>query len=313
MNNEKDKPPSRLALRKYLIIGLFALILAALINVKLPHDPGRYKVGDIARETVRSPSTFVLPGTDIEMKKGEVIVREGQKVGPDDVRKLAGLRETEKNRSPVTLKMLFLFLIFFSFIAIVFEFADRNIKKFNLSEKDLIFSASLTTFTIFLVKLSLTLFDRFVPDYGSLLFYAFPLFLFGIVMRVVLFSEAVLVFSTILAVAVTLTVENGISIFTYAFLGNLVASYFSGQVENRTTMLGAGFFSALVMSFVMFLFHVLLGYPLGDVPFKITLILLGGMASSSGDRRSSAGHRACLRLHDQFQAPRAGKSGAPFA
>ena len=82
MNNEKDKPPSRLTLRKYLIIGLFALILAALINVKLPHDPGRYKVGDIARETIRSASTFILPGTDIEMKKGEVIVREGQKVAP---------------------------------------------------------------------------------------------------------------------------------------------------------------------------------------------------------------------------------------
>ena len=176
--------------------------------------------------------------------------------------------------------MLFLFLIFFSFITIVFEFADRNIKKFSLSEKDLIFSASLTTFTIFLVKLSLTLFERFVPDYGSLLFYAFPLFLFGIVMRVVLFSEAVLVFSSILAVAVTLTVENGISVFTYAFLGNLVASYFSGQVENRTTMLGAGFFSALAMSLVMLFFHFLMGYPLGDVPFKITLILLGGMASS---------------------------------
>jgi cyclic-di-AMP phosphodiesterase PgpH len=280
MKNEKDKPPSRLALKKYLIIGLFALVLAALIDARLPHDPGRYHLGDIAKETVRSPSSFVVPGTDIDIRKGEVIVREGQKVGPEDARKLTGLRDVEKNRSPFTLHVLPLFFIFFSFIVIVFEFADRNVKKFNLSEKDLIFSASLTAFTVFLIKVSLTVFDRFVPDYGSLLFYAFPLFLFGIVMRVVLFSEAVLVFSTILAVAATLTVENGIGIFAYTFLGNLVASYFSGQVEKRTTMLGAGFFAAVAMSVVMFFFHVLLGYPIGDVPLKITLILLGGVASS---------------------------------
>ena len=45
-------------------------------------------------------------------------------------------------------------------------------------------------------------------------------------------------------------------------------------------MLGAGFFSALIMSFVMLLFHLLLGYPLTEVPLKITLILLGGVGSS---------------------------------
>jgi cyclic-di-AMP phosphodiesterase PgpH len=280
VKNEKDKPPSRLSLRKYLVVCLFSLVLAILIDVKLPHDPGRHRVGDIASQTVRAPSGFVLPGTDIEVKKGEVIVREGQKIGHDDALKLASLREIEKNRSPLTLHLLALFFVFFSFVTIVFEFADRNIKKFSLSEKDFIFAASLTAFTVFLVKVSLVIFERFVPDYGSLLFYAFPLFLFGIVMRMILFSEAVIIFSTILGVAVALTVENGISIFTYTFLGNLVASYFSGQVEKRTTMLGAGLFSALAMSFVMFLFHVLSGYSLVDVPVKITLIILGGIGSS---------------------------------
>lgn len=280
MKNEKDKPPSRLSLRKYVIIGLLALLLAAVANVKLPHDPGHYRVGDIAKQTVRSPSTFVLPGTGVDVRKGEVIVREGQKISAEDSQKLLRLREIEKGRSPVTTQMPLLFLLFFCFIAIVFEFADKNIKKFHLSERDLIFSASLTAFTILLLKVSLVVFGRLVPDYGPLLFYAFPLFLFGLVMRVVLFSEVVLVFSTILAFAVALTVENGISAFTYTLLGNLVASYLAGQVENRTTMLGAGVFSAVIMAFVVFIFHLLLGLPLHDLPVKATLILIGGIASS---------------------------------
>ena len=176
--------------------------------------------------------------------------------------------------------MFFLFFIFFSFITIVYEFADRNIKKFSLSEKDFIFSAALTVFTVLLIKVSLVVFERFAPDHASLLFYLFPLFLFGIVMRIILFSEAVVVFSTILGVAAAFIVDNSLPIFVYAFLGNLVASYFSGQVEKRSTVLGAGFFSALIMSFVMCLFHGLLGRPFAELPLTVTLILLGGVGSS---------------------------------
>ncbi len=280
MKSEKDKPPSRLPLRKYLILVLFSLILAGLINVKLPQRINQYQVGDIASETIRAPSSYAPPDSDISLKKGEVIVREGQKISSEDVQKLTLLQQMEKKRKAITGQMPLLFLIFFAFVAIIFEFADKNIKKFRLSEKDLIFSASLTAFTVFLIQLALMIFNRFAPDYASVLFFVFPLFLFGIVMRIVLFSEAVLVFSTILAVSVAFTVENGFPIFIYAFLGNLLASYFSGRVEKRVTMLGAGFFSALVMAFVMFLFHVLLGYPLSDVPLQSGLILLGGVGSS---------------------------------
>ncbi len=280
MKSEKDKPPSRFPFRKYIILVLFSLVLAGLINVKLPQRINQYQVGDIASETIRAPSSYAPPDSDVSLKKGEVIVREGQKISSEDLQKLTLLHQMEKKRKAITGHMPLLFLIFFAFVAIIFEFADKNIKKFKLSEKDLIFSASLTAFTVFLIQLALMVFNRFAPDYASDLFFIFPLFLFGIVMRIVLFSEAVLVFSTILAVSVAFTVENGFPIFIYAFLGNLLASYFSGRVERRVTMLGAGFFSAVVMAFVMFLFHLLLGYPLSDVPLQSGLILLGGVGSS---------------------------------
>ena len=280
MKSEKDKPPSRFTLRKYLAVVLFSLILAVLVDIRLPLQSGHYQIGDIAARNIRSTADYKVPGSDVSVKKGEVIVREGQRIGPEEERKLAGMADLEQKRPPITGHVFFLFFLFFSFITIVYEFADRNIKKFSLSEKDFIFAAALTVFTVLLVKVSLAVFERFAPDHASLLIYIFPLFLFGIVMRIILFSEAVFVFSTILGVAVAFIVDNSLSIFVYAFLGNLVASYFSGQVEKRSTVLGAGFFSALIMSFVMCLFHGLLGYPLADLPLKITLVLLGGVGSS---------------------------------
>ncbi len=280
MKSEKDKPPSRFALRRYLAIILFSLILALLVDIRLPLQSGHYQVGDIATRNIRSTANYKVPGSDASVKKGEIIVREGQRIGPEEERKLAGLNDLEQKRLPVTGHSFFLFFIFFSFITIVYEFADRNIKKFSLSEKDFIFSATLTVFTVLLIKVSLAAFEWFIPDHASLLFYIFPLFLFGIVMRIILFSEAVVVFSTILGVAAAFIVDNSLPIFVYVFLGNLVASYFSGQVEKRSTVLGAGFFAALIMSFVMCLFHGLLGYPLAELPLTVTLILLGGVGSS---------------------------------
>jgi putative nucleotidyltransferase with HDIG domain len=280
MKSDRDKPPSHIIVKKYIILFLFSLVLAGLINVKLPHQPHRYQPGDIARGNVRSSLDYAVPNSDIVVKKGEVVVREGQKITPEDAQKIAALREVQKERTPITRQIIFLFLIIFSLVTIVFEYADRNIKKFSLSEKDLIFAVLLTTFMVLLIKASLMIFDRLTPDFAPDLFYLFPIFLFGIVMRIILFSEAVFVFSTILGVAVALTAENGLSIFAYAFLGNLVAAYFSGQVEKRSTVLGAGVFAAFVMSFVVALFHVMLGNPLGDLPLKVAFIILGGIASS---------------------------------
>lgn len=280
MKSEKDKPPSRFALRKYLAIILFSLILAVIVDIRLPLQSGQYQIGDIATRNIRSTANYKVPGSDVSVKKGEIIVREGQRIGPEEELKLAGLSAIAQKRLPITGHLFFLFFIFFSFITIVYEFADRNIKKFTLSEKDFIFSAALTVFTVLLIKVSLVVFERFAPDHASLLFYVFPLFLFGIVMRIILFSEAVVVFSTILGVAAAFIVDNSLPIFVYAFLGNLVASYFSGQVEKRSTMLGAGFFAALIMSFVMCLFHGLLGRPFAELPLTVTLILLGGVGSS---------------------------------
>ena len=192
-----------------------------------------------------------------------MIVREGQKIGPEEERKLAGLSELEQKRRPITGQMFFLFLIFFAFITIVYEFADRNIKKFSLSEKDFIFSASLTVFTVLLIKVSLAVFERFAPDHASVLFYVFPLFpfrhrhedhpFFRGRPRLFHHSRRLRWHSSWTTAFPSLSTPSSATSWPPTS---------PARLRKRSTMLGAGFFSALVMSFVMFLFHGLLGLPL---------------------------------------------------
>ncbi len=102
MKSEKDKPPSRWPFRKYLVIFLFSLILAVLVDIRLPLRPAHYQIGDIAARNIRSTADYTVPGTDVSVKKGEVIVREGQRIGPRKSGSLPGCPVLSKRgrRSP---------------------------------------------------------------------------------------------------------------------------------------------------------------------------------------------------------------------
>jgi membrane-associated HD superfamily phosphohydrolase len=179
---------------KHVIIVLFALVVAAIIHVRVPYWIGDYRVGDIATGTIRAPSDFLVSQTGVTIKKGEVIARKGQTISPADLQKLSALRTKEELNSPITERFLFLFLILLVSVIIIYYFAEKNIRKFTLSDKDLTFCLLLTTIVTLLVKLCMVLFEQFIPDHAQDLFYVIPLFAFGMVMRVVFFSEAVFIF-----------------------------------------------------------------------------------------------------------------------
>ena len=73
---------------------------------------------------------------------------------------------------------------------------------------------------------------------------SYQYFSFGIVFRIVLFSEAAIIFSAIFSIVLGFTFENSLAIFLYAFVGNVLASYFSGKCENRNVILKAGLYTS---------------------------------------------------------------------
>ncbi len=280
MSGKKGKIHPRLINNKHAIILLFCLILAAIIHVKIPYATEDYLVGGAATGTIRAPYDFLVGGSGATIKKGEIIVREGQRISSSDLQKLSALRAREEEEKPFTGRFLFLFLILFGSIAIIYHFAEKNIRKFALTDKDLFFCLLLTTLTTLLVKISMVLLEQYRPEYAQDLFYIVPVFAFGMIMRGILFSEAVLIFSTILGAAVAFILGGGLAIFLYVFLGNVLAAYFTGTCEKRTVLLKAGFYTTLIMAFLMIMLHSLLGYPIADLPIRIGAVFFAGITSS---------------------------------
>jgi putative nucleotidyltransferase with HDIG domain len=280
MQNGKDKPPSYFHYRKFLILSALSLLLSCIINIQQPYTPGEYQLGDIARENIKSPADLFAPRSDVTVKKGEVIVREGERINEEHLKKLSAFGLLDKKEGFGLQRFLVVFLVLFLLVAVLYEYGEKNIRKFTLTQKDLIFCAALTLFTIFLVRGFSLVFEHYVPNHTSTLFYIIPVFLYGIILRIVLFSEVAILFTMVFAIAMGLSFENGMTVFLYAFLGNVLSSYFSGKCENRNVILKAGLYTSFVMSFFVLLLDILSGQYFSDLPMKIAFIVLNGIASS---------------------------------
>jgi cyclic-di-AMP phosphodiesterase PgpH len=280
MSNGKDKPPSRIDYQKLVILLLLALALSTVISIGDSHFNEEYRAGDIARENVKSPADLTVPESDITIKKGEIIVREGERINEDHRKKLSAAHAFAKQERFTVKTFLSFFVLLFLLLAIIIEYAEKNIKKFTLSVKDLLFGAVFTVFSVLLVKTCSLVFEYYAPSHIEQLFYIIPVFLFGIVFRIVLFSESAIIFSAIFAIVLGFTFENSLAIFLYAFVGNILASYFSGKCENRNVILKAGLYTSVVMGFITIVFDTFLRHPLDDILIRFVFLLISGVASS---------------------------------
>jgi len=280
MPNGKDKPPSRVDYRKLAIFFFLALVLALTTSIGKFSFYQEYQIGDVARKNVKSPADFSLPGSDITIKKGEIVVREGERITEEHHAKLSAINALVKEEGFTVKKFLSFFMFLFFVMVILTEYAERYIKKFALSVKDVLFCAVFIVFSTLLVKTCFLIFEYYAPAHIDELFYIIPVFLFGIVIRIVLFSEAAIIFSVIFSIVLGFTFENSLEIFLYAFVSNILASYFSGRCENRNIILRAGVYTSLVMVFLTVLLDVFLGHGLHDVPIRFAFLLASGVASS---------------------------------
>ncbi|MCK9228304.1 MAG: HDIG domain-containing protein [Syntrophorhabdaceae bacterium] len=280
MQNGKDKPPSYVRYGKILILLGLAVALALLVSIKSPYFIAEYQLGDIARENLRAPADFAVPGTDITVKKGEVIVREGERIGSDHLAKIAVYNNLERRDFFIVKKFLAVLVLLFLFIAVLYEYAEKNIKKFHLSKRDLLFCSVFTVFCVLLVKCFYLIFENYAQSRLEDLFYVIPIFVFAMVVRIVLFSEIAIIFSLVYAATLAFSFENSLRIFLYTFAGSILGAYFSGKCENRNTILKAGLFTAFLMCLFMIANDVYTGRSAGNVALRFFFIMVNGIAGS---------------------------------
>ncbi|MCD6353719.1 MAG: hypothetical protein J7M06_05865, partial [Proteobacteria bacterium] len=186
-----------------------------------------------AREAVKS----VL----FEVKKGEIIIRAGEKVTPEHLLKLAKLRQLKTDRNSIgsTLGNFFIILLILS-IGFGFSITEAS-KKSQMQNKDLFFAGIMLVLTTLMLQIGESLPEiklLFLSDHS--LFFAIPVATGAIVISVVLGIKQCMVFSVLISIFSIMVFDYKIECFIYPFIGSLVGAREAVYGNQRSTLLKAG-------------------------------------------------------------------------
>lgn len=219
-----------------------------------------------------------------QVKKGEMIVREGERVTAAQIAKLRALREIGRdNRTMQTAAGLILCILVFYTVA--HRFVRTNIRKYNPDIRDLLFLASTTLIFFVLVKVSLVISTGLASTAGFIdttsYYYAIPFAMGAMLVRIVLNSETALIFSVSISWLAGILFGNSLFIALYVLASSLVGAHGVGHCKERSNLYRAGIWVALVNAGMLLGIHLLAGKPIDmQLGYKIVLGLFGGLLSA---------------------------------
>jgi putative nucleotidyltransferase with HDIG domain len=188
-----------------------------------------------------------------QVKRGEMVVRVGERISVEQALKLESIFAARSgvNRLFMGIGILGLTLVLFYF---PYRFARKNIRKFNPSNKDLVFLALLTLAGFLILKTALTISMSLGSPFPSIdtanYFYLFPFAAAAMLVRIIINSEVALVYCAICAPLLGIMFNNSLPIVIYALLGGVVGAHGVRHCKNRSTILTAGM-KVSVVNFAM--------------------------------------------------------------
>ena len=230
-----------------------------------------YLVSEAAESLIRPTLTFNLKETEdrkaqaaesvapvyFSVKKGEMIVREGDPIQADDLIKLRAF-EALQTRVNTPLMITGWILVVFLILMILYDFSTENIRKITPTTKDLLFLALIIVGTALLLRVSAFITDSLetgLPEIPSTsYYYLFPVAAGAMLIRIVLNSETALVFSVIASYLTGLLLDNSLFFFVYAFAGSIVGAHAVARCEQRSTLIKGGLTVSMI-NVLMILFH----------------------------------------------------------
>jgi hypothetical protein len=186
-----------------------------------------------------------------KFKKNEIIVRRGDRLSPEMMKKIDAIIEAQQGENPPSFRDFGLFILIIGFLSTLINFAKRNVRKFRLDPKDMVFLASVLVIGLGAMKginfLSRAAQQNFlnVPE-GLNYYYLIPLAGAAMLVRMVLNSEIALIFSIVLAVLGGMVAENSLLFGGYTLVGCMVAADEVRYCRQRSTILRAGVILGLV-------------------------------------------------------------------
>lgn len=178
----------------------------------------------------------------IQVKRGEMIVRDGDRVTAEQETKLAAMAaETSlSGRLSTAVGVLGLVLVLLYF---PYRFALKNIRKFRPSNKDVLLLAILVLGHFLLLKtlyaIAPTLVVAFPSVETSNYFFLFPFAATAIMVRIFINSEVALVYAAICAPLAGLMFDS-LPVVFYAMLGSIIGAHGVRHCDNRSIVFTAG-------------------------------------------------------------------------
>lgn len=223
-----------------------AIILTFLIVPSTQFLAGSFKAGEIAKIDVRATEDYQPTDGDLtalQVKKGEMIVREGDRITEEQTLKLRQLFKPRhginKLYSASGVFGLVLVLLYFPY-----RFALKNIRKFKTSLRDLLFLAYVIIGLFVILKIAFAVSTHMGGLFSVLetadYFYIFPFAVGAMLVRIVLNSEVALVYCAVCAPLIGMMFNNSLPVVIYALLGGIVGAHGVRQCKDRATIFTAG-------------------------------------------------------------------------
>jgi len=178
-----------------------------------------------------------------QIKRGEMVVRVGERISTEQALKLESIFASRRGVhwlvTGVGILGLTLVLFFFPY-----RFARKNIRKFNPSNKDLVFLSLLTLCGFLVIKTVNIISSAMGSPFPSIdtanYFYLFPFAAAAMLVRIIINSEVALVYCSICAPLMGIMFNNSLPVVIYALLGGIVGAHGVRHCKDRSTILTAG-------------------------------------------------------------------------
>lgn len=215
-----------------------------------------------------------------QIKKGEMIVREGERVSEEQIKKLLALRDVGNDYSflrTATGLMLGILLLTFT----CHRFAKRNIRKYKPQNRDLLFLVITFIGQFVLIKLAIfistALESAFPYIESNTYYYLLPFAVGAMLVRIVLNSEVALIFSVLSSLLLGVLFGNSLAIALYALVGNLTGAHWVRHCKERATLYRAGMWVSLANVVAILAIYLMAGRHFEiQLLYKLGFGLVGG-------------------------------------
>ncbi len=220
----------------------------------------------------------------IQVKKGEMIVREGDRISPDQIKRLGALRA---DSSMVSLWRNVMGMLLSCFLLIYFAhtFASRNIRKYKPENRDLVFLVAIFVAHILVLKISIfisaALGSAFPYVEQNAYYYVFPFAVGTMLVRIVLNSETSLIYAIISAIVTGALFGNSFAVMVFVFLTSLAGAHWVRHVTERSSLFHAGLRLGMFNFVLLFALQLMTSRPFDlQLVYKLGFGFAGGLVAA---------------------------------